>query len=117
MEGTNDQQRHRRRGQEKSGGGPVGGNHPVKGPVSLAGGNAECGLRLCKQGQFFRGGSVFPLIAPPDLTIWDAAAVPESQIFTLIGVLIMLPIILAYTAFVYWTFLREGKVVAGAGYH
>jgi len=63
------------------------------------------------------GISVFPLIAPPDLTIWDAAAVPESQIFTLIGVLIMLPIILAYTAFVYWTFLREGKVVAGAGYH
>lgn len=61
--------------------------------------------------------SVFPLIAPPDLTIWDAAAVPESQIFTLIGVLIMLPIILGYTAFVYWTFLREGKVVAGAGYH
>lgn len=60
--------------------------------------------------------SVFPYIAP-DLTIWDAAAVPESQIFTLIGVLIMLPIILAYTAFVYWTFLREGKVVAGAGYH
>ena len=60
--------------------------------------------------------SVFPYIAPPDLTIWDAAAVPESQIFTLIGVLVMLPIILAYTAFVYWTFLREGKVVAGAGY-
>jgi len=61
--------------------------------------------------------SIFPYIAPPDLTIWQAAAVPESQIFTLIGVLIMLPIILAYTAFVYWTFLREGKVVAGAGYH
>jgi cytochrome d ubiquinol oxidase subunit II len=61
--------------------------------------------------------SIFPYIAPPDLTIWQAAAVPESQIFTLIGVLVMLPIILAYTAFVYWTFLREGKVVAGAGYH
>jgi cytochrome bd ubiquinol oxidase subunit II len=61
--------------------------------------------------------STFPLIAPPDLTIWDAAAVPESQIFMLIGVLVLLPIILAYTAFVYWTFLREGKVAAGAGYH
>ncbi len=36
----------------------------------------------------------------------DAAAVPESQIFTLIGVVFMLPIILGYTAFVYWTFLR-----------
>ncbi len=61
--------------------------------------------------------STFPIIAPPDLTIWEAAAVPESQIFTLIGVLIMLPIILAYTAFVYWTFLRHGKVVPGEGYH
>ena len=61
--------------------------------------------------------SIFPIIAPPDLTIWDAAAVPESQIFTLIGVLVMLPIILAYTAFVYWTFLRDGKVVPGEGYH
>jgi cytochrome d ubiquinol oxidase subunit II len=61
--------------------------------------------------------SIFPVIAPPDLTIWDAAAVPESQIFTLIGVLIMLPIILAYTAFVYWAFLRHGKVVPGEGYN
>jgi cytochrome d ubiquinol oxidase subunit II len=61
--------------------------------------------------------SVFPIIAPPDLTIWEAAAVPESQIFTLIGVLVMLPIILAYTAFVYWTFLREGKVVSGPRYY
>ncbi len=40
---------------------------------------------------------------------------PESQIFTLIGVLIMLPIILGYTAFVYWTF--RGKVREGEGYH
>jgi cytochrome bd ubiquinol oxidase subunit II len=59
--------------------------------------------------------SVFPLMVPPSVTVWDAAAVPESQIFTLIGVIFMLPIILGYTAFVYWTF--RGKVRPGEGYH
>ncbi|MGI9403647.1 MAG: cytochrome d ubiquinol oxidase subunit II [Hyphomicrobium sp.] len=56
-----------------------------------------------------------PYLVPPSITVWDAAAVPESQIFTLIGVLIMLPLILGYTAFVYWTF--RGKVREGEGYH
>jgi cytochrome d ubiquinol oxidase subunit II len=61
--------------------------------------------------------STFPYLVPPTITVWDAAAVPNSQIFTLIGVLVMLPIILGYTVYVYWTFLRGGKVVAGEGYH
>ena len=57
--------------------------------------------------------SVFPYLVPPTLTIWDAAAAPESQIFSLFGVLFMLPIILGYVAFIYWTF--RGKV--SEGYH
>jgi len=56
-----------------------------------------------------------PYLVPPSITIWDAAAVPQSQIFTLIGVLIMLPVILGYTVFVYWTF--RGKTREGEGYH
>ncbi len=60
--------------------------------------------------------SNFPFIVPPTVTVVDAAAVPASQIFTLIGTVFMLPIILGYTAFVYWTFLR-GKVVVGESYH
>lgn len=56
-----------------------------------------------------------PYLVPPSLTVWQAAAAPESQIFSLIGVLIMLPIILGYTAFVYYTFW--GKVREGEGYH
>lgn len=59
--------------------------------------------------------SNLPYLVPPSLTIWEAAAVPESQLFTLVGVLIMLPVILGYTAFVYWTF--RGKVREGEGYH
>lgn len=59
------------------------------------------------------GVSTFPYLVPPDVTIWQAAAVPQSQIFSLIGALLFLPLVLAYTAFVYWTF--RGKVAEG--YH
>ena len=59
--------------------------------------------------------SNFPYLVPPTLTVWDTAAVPASQIFMLIGVCLLLPMILGYTAFVYWTF--RGKVREGEGYH
>jgi cytochrome d ubiquinol oxidase subunit II len=59
--------------------------------------------------------SWYPYIVPPALTIWDTAAVPASQIFSLIGTLLMLPIILGYIVFVYWLF--RGKVREGEGYH
>jgi cytochrome bd ubiquinol oxidase subunit II len=47
--------------------------------------------------------------------VWDTAAVPDSQIFTLIGTVIMLPIILGYFVFVFWTF--RAKVGVEGGYH
>ncbi len=56
-----------------------------------------------------------PYLVPDTVTVWDAAAAPSSQMFMLVGTLIMLPIILGYTVFVYWTF--RGKVVHGEGYH
>lgn len=59
--------------------------------------------------------STFPYIVPPIVTIWDAAAVPSSQSFMLIGTLVLLPVILGYTAFTYWLF--RGKVHEGAAYH
>lgn len=59
--------------------------------------------------------SNLPFIVPPSLDVWQAAAHPSSQLFMLIGVLIFVPVILAYTVFVYWTF--RGKVKAGEGYH
>ena len=59
--------------------------------------------------------STYPYIVPPSITIREAAAVPESQMFTLIGVVCMLPVILGYTVFVYWNF--RGKVRPGEGYH
>ena len=56
-----------------------------------------------------------PYLVPGALTVWEAAAAPSSQLFLLVGTLIMLPVILGYTIFVYWTF--RGKVRAGEGYH
>jgi cytochrome d ubiquinol oxidase subunit II len=59
--------------------------------------------------------SSFPYLVPPSLTVWDTAAVPASQIFMLIGTLVLLPLVLIYTGFVYWLF--RGKVRPGEGYH
>jgi len=59
--------------------------------------------------------SWFPYLVPPNLTIWDTAAVPASQIFMLVGTLVLLPITLGYTALTYWLF--RGKVKEGEGYH
>jgi cytochrome d ubiquinol oxidase subunit II len=59
--------------------------------------------------------STFPYLVPPTLTIWDAAAAPSSQMFMLIGTLILLPFVLGYTALTYWLF--HGKVHEGAAYH
>ncbi len=59
--------------------------------------------------------SSFPYIVPPSLTVWQTAAAPASQMFMLVGTVVLLPMVLGYTAFVYWLF--RGKVRAGEGYH
>jgi cytochrome d ubiquinol oxidase subunit II len=59
--------------------------------------------------------STFPYIVPPHLTLWDATAAHESQVFLLAGTAVLLPVILGYTVFVYYTF--RGKIKAGEGYH
>ncbi|WP_280178399.1 cytochrome d ubiquinol oxidase subunit II [Modicisalibacter radicis] len=59
--------------------------------------------------------SRWPYVVPPDYTLWDAASAPESQLFLLVGVLFVIPIVLGYTAWSYWVF--RGKVRLGEGYH
>jgi cytochrome bd ubiquinol oxidase subunit II len=48
--------------------------------------------------------SLFPFIIPPSITLWQAAAAPESQLFMLYGAVPILPIILGYTAYSYYVF-------------
>ncbi len=59
--------------------------------------------------------SNMPYLVPPSMTVWQAAAHPSSQMFMLVGTLVLLPMILGYTVFVYRTF--RGKVREGEGYH
>jgi cytochrome bd ubiquinol oxidase subunit II len=60
------------------------------------------------------GISLWPYAVPRSVTIWQAAAQPEAQLFLLVGVVVLIPLILAYTSYSYWVF--RGKV-RGAGYH
>lgn len=72
---------------------------------------AEALFILCFAGI---GISFYPYIVPPSITIWDAAAPDSSLKFLLIGAVVLIPMILGYTAYAYWVF--RGKVDE-EGYH
>jgi cytochrome bd ubiquinol oxidase subunit II len=59
--------------------------------------------------------SMYPFIVPQSITIWQAAAPENSQIFLLFGVSVLIPLILGYTAWAYWVF--RGKIRLESGYH
>ncbi|WP_439614967.1 cytochrome d ubiquinol oxidase subunit II [Shinella sp.] len=61
------------------------------------------------------GISFYPYIVPTSLTIWEAAAPHESLAFLLVGAVVLVPMILCYTAYAYWVF--RGKVDPEEGYH
>jgi len=61
------------------------------------------------------GISFYPFIVPSSLTIAEAAAPDSSLMFTLVGTLVLLPMILIYTAYTYWVF--RGKIDPEDGYH
>ncbi len=59
--------------------------------------------------------SLWPYIVPYRLSIWAAAAPPASQVFTLIGAAVALPMVAVYTIYAYRVF--RGKVSAGYEAH
>jgi cytochrome d ubiquinol oxidase subunit II len=61
------------------------------------------------------GISLWPHVIPPSITIWQAAGPPKSLGFALVGALLIIPVILTYTAWSYYVF--RGKVRPGEGYH
>ncbi len=61
------------------------------------------------------GISIWPNIIPPSITIWQAASPAASQAFMLVGGLLIIPVILAYTFWSYYVF--RGKISADEGYH
>jgi cytochrome bd ubiquinol oxidase subunit II len=58
---------------------------------------------------------VWPNLLPPSLSIWEAAAPPSSQMFVLVGLVVLLPVIVGY---VWWSYrIFKGKVNAETAYH
>lgn len=48
--------------------------------------------------------SIWPYIIPYDITFYDAASPDESLIFMLVGVVLLLPVLIGYTIYTYYTF-------------
>jgi cytochrome d ubiquinol oxidase subunit II len=75
---------------------------------------------LCSFGLFFLAFtglviSLWPYVAPPSISLWDAAVGPKAQAFLMVGTLFLLPVILLYVVWSYWVF--RGKVTGAHGYH
>ena len=58
--------------------------------------------------------SLYPMIVPYQLTLWEAASSPRTQAFLLVGTLFLIPVILTYSSWSYWVF--RGKVRSDVGY-
>ena len=59
--------------------------------------------------------SLWPNIIPPSISFQQAAAPPQSLGFALVGAVLIIPVILAYTGWAYYVF--RGKVTGTEGYH
>lgn len=59
--------------------------------------------------------AIFPYAVLPDITIYQAASQKETMVFTLWGVAVVLPAVIAYSLYSYMVF--RGKVTASEGYH
>jgi cytochrome d ubiquinol oxidase subunit II len=87
---------------------------------SLAGWGGDAAPFLAAMGLFLMSYlgiaiSLWPMIVPRHYTLWQAASAPGTQAFLLIGTLLLLPVILMYTAWSYWVF--RGKVRGDVGYN
>ncbi len=58
--------------------------------------------------------SLWPSIVPYQVSLWQAAAAPESLSLLLVGAVIMLPVVLGYTGYCYYLF--RGKVTNESTY-
>ncbi|QGZ63073.1 cytochrome d ubiquinol oxidase subunit II [Paraburkholderia acidisoli] len=59
--------------------------------------------------------SIWPYAIPNSVTLWDAASPHTSQVFALVGAVVIIPVIVVYTTAGYWVF--RGKVAPGSQYH
>ena len=62
------------------------------------------------------GVSTWPWLVPFKVTLWDAAAAPESQSLLLLGTVFLLPCVLAYTAYCFYVFRGKASHEHDAAY-
>jgi cytochrome bd ubiquinol oxidase subunit II len=74
-----------------------------------------CSILLFLAGYLGLQTGIYPCAVPPSVTLYEAAAQRQTLIFTLWGVGVVLPAVLAYTVYSYWVF--RGKATTEAGYH
>jgi cytochrome bd ubiquinol oxidase subunit II len=58
--------------------------------------------------------SIWPYAIPNSVTLWDAASPRASQVFALVGAVVIIPVIMVYTTAGYWVF--RAKVESGSHY-
>lgn len=58
--------------------------------------------------------SLWPNIVPHEISYWEAAAAPSTQLFLLVGAAVTLPAVLFYTVYAYYVF--RGKVARDISY-
>lgn len=56
--------------------------------------------------------SLFPYLVVEQVTIWDAAAAPESLMIIFVGAVIVLPMIIGYTVFAYRVFGGKARTLS-----
>lgn len=54
--------------------------------------------------------SLWPYVVPRALTFWDVAAPANSLLFVMVGVLLIVPVILVYTAHAYYVFRGKARI-------
>ena len=62
------------------------------------------------------GVSTWPWLVPFQVTLWEAAAAPESQSLLLLGTVVLLPCVLAYTGYCFWVFRGKASHEHDAAY-
>ncbi|MBZ9891516.1 cytochrome d ubiquinol oxidase subunit II [Mesorhizobium sp. BR1-1-3] len=60
--------------------------------------------------------SLWPYVVPRQITIWNGAADPQTLAFAGTGLMIVIPIVLAYQAHAYWVFRGKTRHHSGNGY-
>lgn len=67
-----------------------------------------CSIGLFLSGYFGLLTSLYPYAIPPSVSVYEAAAQPESLSFMLLGAGLVLPLVVAYSFYSHWVF--RGKV-------